>query len=43
MQGERLGIAEPGWNFDRAKDIVQRAKQRINTLCVKNLIRKNQN
>ncbi len=30
-------------NFDRAKDIVQQAEQRINKVCVKNLILKNQN
>jgi hypothetical protein len=43
MQGERLGIAERGENFDRAKYLVQRAEQRINTVYVKNLILKNQN
>ncbi|MEG4120818.1 hypothetical protein QUA43_25540 [Microcoleus sp. N9_B4] len=43
MQEERLGIAEWGGNFDRPKDIVQRAEQRINTVYVKNLILKNQN
>ncbi len=43
MQGERLGIAEGAGKFDRAKDIWQRAEQRIDTVYVKNLILKNQN
>jgi len=43
MQGERLGIAEGAGKFDRAKDFVQRAEQRIDTVYVKNLILKNQN
>jgi len=43
MQGERLGIAEGAGKFDRAKDILQQAKQPINKVYVKNLIRENQN
>lgn len=43
MEEERLGIGERRGNFERAKDMVQQAEQRINTVYVKNLILKNQN
>ena len=43
MRGEGLGIAEGAGKFDRAKDILQQAKQRINKVYVKNLILENQN
>ncbi|MEG3925972.1 hypothetical protein [Microcoleus sp. D3_18a_C4] len=41
--GGKAGDRRVGGDFDRAKDMVQRAEQRFNTIYVKNLILKNQN
>ncbi|MEG4815935.1 hypothetical protein [Microcoleus sp. K5-D4] len=41
--GGKAGDRRVGRNFERRKDMVQQAEQRINTVYVKNLILKNQN
>ncbi|AFZ10010.1 hypothetical protein Osc7112_5802 [Oscillatoria nigro-viridis PCC 7112] len=41
--GGKAGDRRVGSNFERPKDMVQRAEQRIYTVYVKNLILKNQN